>query len=93
MPTGRDFMPCGCPGPRFVDRETVLGEPVAVLTAAAAGADMLVVGSHGRSHVRTALPGSVSAGCIRAAACPVLVVPTPKAPVRQREVATRARRL
>lgn len=83
----------GIDAPPVLAREVVLGDPVAVLTGAAGAADMLVLGSHGRTHVRTALMGSVSAGCIRSAACPVLVVPTPRAAPRQREVATRARRL
>ena len=79
--------------PPVLAREVVLGDAVAVLTGAAAEADMLVVGSHGRSHVRTALMGSVAAACIRAGTCPVLLVPTARVATRQREVVTRVRRL
>jgi nucleotide-binding universal stress UspA family protein len=38
------------------------------------GADMLVVGSHGRGRVRSALLGSVSVALVRRAHCPVVVV-------------------
>lgn len=72
--------------PPIVAREVVPGDPVPVLAAASAGADMLVVGTHGRSRT-----GSVAAGCSHAAHCPVLLVPTPLAVPRRREVA-RARR-
>jgi nucleotide-binding universal stress UspA family protein len=82
--------------PPVVAREVVAGEPVGVLSRAAASADMLVVGSHGshnRSRLRAALMGSVSEGCIRQAPCPVLVVPTPRTTPPQREVIRSARRL
>ena len=46
-----------------------------VLFHASSDADLLVVGSRGRSRVATALLGSVSAHCIRKATCPVLVIP------------------
>lgn len=39
------------------------------------GSDLIVVGSHGRGMVAEMLLGSVSQGLIRAAACPVTVVP------------------
>ena len=38
-------------------------------------ADMIVMGSHGRGAVRQLLIGSVSEGVLRAAECPVLIVP------------------
>jgi nucleotide-binding universal stress UspA family protein len=40
-------------------------------------ADLLVVGSRGRSVLRSALLGSVALHCVSAAECPVVVVPLP----------------
>lgn len=40
------------------------------------GADMIVVGSHGRGSMYQLLLGSVSEGVLRESECPVLVVPT-----------------
>jgi nucleotide-binding universal stress UspA family protein len=40
-------------------------------------ADLLVVGSRGRSVLRSALLGSVALHCVSAAECPVVVVPRP----------------
>jgi len=37
-------------------------------------ADLIVIGSHGRSGMRRALLGSVAEGVMRNATCPVLVV-------------------
>lgn len=45
-----------------------------VEAAAAEGADMIVVGSHGRSGLGRAILGSVSDHVVRHAPCPVLVV-------------------
>lgn len=39
-------------------------------------ADVIVMGSHGRGALHRALLGSVSEGVVRAASCPVLVVPS-----------------
>jgi nucleotide-binding universal stress UspA family protein len=58
-----------------VSRTVTEGNPIDVLTRAAAKADLLVLGSHGRSHLVTALLGSVSEGCIRHGSTPVVVVP------------------
>lgn len=44
--------------------------------AADLGADLVVVGSHGHGSLYQALLGSVSAGVVREARCPVLVVPS-----------------
>lgn len=41
--------------------------------------DLIIIGSHGYGAVFSALLGSVSAGVVRKAACPVLVVPVQKA--------------
>jgi nucleotide-binding universal stress UspA family protein len=59
-----------------ISQEVVEGLPVKVLTEAARTADLLVLGSHGRSHVLTALMGSVSEACVRHGSTPVVIVPT-----------------
>jgi nucleotide-binding universal stress UspA family protein len=65
-----------------ISQELVEGLPVKVLTEAARTADLLVLGSHGRSHVLTALMGSVSEACVRHGSTPVVIVPThERAPV------------
>jgi nucleotide-binding universal stress UspA family protein len=55
----------------------VEGPPVQTLLdeAARLAVDLVVVGSHGYGAVFKALLGSVSAGVIRRATCPVLVIP------------------
>lgn len=59
--------------------ETLLreGTPVEEAVAAAAewGADLLVVGTHGRGGLQRLVLGSVAEGVLRHAHCPVLVVP------------------
>lgn len=52
------------------------GRPVHEIVAAAKTwpADLVVVGSHGRGRMGTALLGSVADGVVRGAPCPVLVV-------------------
>ena len=51
-------------------------EPVGlVLARAAAGADLLVVGSHGYGNVSGVVTGSVAGDCLAGAACPVVVIP------------------
>jgi nucleotide-binding universal stress UspA family protein len=52
------------------------GAPATVITRAAKdwAADLIVIGSHGRSGMRRALLGSVAEGVMRNAPCPVLVV-------------------
>lgn len=52
--------------------------PVDALTDAAEGADLLVVGSHGRGAFGSMLLGSVSRGVLHHATCPVAVVPAEK---------------
>jgi nucleotide-binding universal stress UspA family protein len=59
--------------------QAVQGAPVRVLTSAAEQADLLVLGSHGHGRVFHAVLGSVADECIRAATCPVLIVPVPHA--------------
>lgn len=58
--------------------EVVEGRAADVLTAAAADADLLVLGSHGHSRVRHTVLGSVSEECVRKATCPVVVLPIPQ---------------
>lgn len=53
------------------------GDPGPVLTRAAAGAQLLVVGHRGRGGVATTLLGSVAWWCLRHAPCPLTVVPPP----------------
>ena len=55
-------------------REVVHGHPVGALVAAAAGQELLVVGSHSRHTHLQALLGSVSQGVLHHAHCPVVVV-------------------
>lgn len=52
---------------------TVVGE----LVQASHRVDLLVVGSRGRGPLRRAFAGSTSAGLLRAAHCPLVVVPRP----------------
>jgi nucleotide-binding universal stress UspA family protein len=59
-----------------ISRTTAEGNPAKVLVEASRKADMLVLGSHGRSHVLTALLGSVSEACVRHGGTPVVIVPT-----------------
>jgi nucleotide-binding universal stress UspA family protein len=67
-------LPARAPSPQLHVRS---GSAVdAILAAAAAlGADMIVIASHGRTGVRRAVFGSVAEGVLRAAAAPVLVIP------------------
>ena len=62
-----------------ISEEVVEGRPADVLTAAARGADLLVLGSHGHGRVWHKVLGSVSDECVRKASCPVVILPVPKA--------------
>jgi nucleotide-binding universal stress UspA family protein len=57
-----------------VDRRVVEGDAGEVLVAEAAKADLVVVGSHGRTGLKAALLGSVSRHVVDHATCPVVVV-------------------
>jgi hypothetical protein len=57
-------------------RWALLRRPAAGLAAAARGADLLVLGSHGHSRISHAVLGSVADETIRAAECPVVVIPS-----------------
>ncbi len=56
------------------------GDAVAVVMAKAAElpADLIVIGSHGHGKVFELLVGSTCEAILRAASCPVLVVPSPR---------------
>jgi nucleotide-binding universal stress UspA family protein len=66
-----------------VERRVEFGQPAEQLVRVAEeeNAELVVVGSRGRSPMRAALLGSVSASAIALARCPVLVVP-PEAAAR-----------
>lgn len=57
-----------------VHRLVVHGHPVRALADAASGAELLVVGCHGRGAVRSILLGSVSHGVLHLSTSPVAVV-------------------
>jgi nucleotide-binding universal stress UspA family protein len=61
-----------------VGRRVVLGHPADVLLDAAAGADLLVVGSRGHGAFKRAVIGSVATHVSHHADCPVVVVPAPR---------------
>ena len=68
------------PEPSGVDVETRLveGDPAQVLEAESQEADLVVVGSRGRSGIAAALLGSVSKHVVDHARCPVVVVKAPR---------------
>ena len=59
----------------IIATETIQGRAATVLVHAAANADLLVLGSHGHGRLHHAVLGSVAEECVRAATCPVVVVP------------------
>ena len=61
-----------------VERKLVEGDAGRVLEAEAQSADLVVVGSRGRSGIAAALLGSVSRHVVDHAPCPVVVVKAPK---------------
>lgn len=57
---------------------TVLpGAPAITLVEVSEGADLLVVGSHGRTGLSRLVVGSVAMACVQHAHCPVVVIRTP----------------
>ena len=63
----------GAPGIE-VEQRLVEGDPGDALVAESKTAELVVVGSHGRSGLKAALLGSVSRHVVSHAACPVVVV-------------------
>jgi nucleotide-binding universal stress UspA family protein len=61
--------------PPSVTVQAVIGLPAEALLQAAAGADMLVVGSRGAGGFKRLLLGSVSSQVTHHAHCPVVVIP------------------
>jgi nucleotide-binding universal stress UspA family protein len=61
-----------------VKAQLVEGRPVDALVKAAKGADLVVVGSRGHSGLSASVLGSVSAGVMHHAGCPIVVVPPPR---------------
>jgi nucleotide-binding universal stress UspA family protein len=61
--------------PPSVTVQAVIGLPAEALLQAAAGADMLVVGSRGAGGFKRLLLGSVSTQVTHHAHCPVVVIP------------------
>jgi nucleotide-binding universal stress UspA family protein len=62
-----------------VERKLVEGDAGEVLVVESRAAELVVVGSHGRSGFKAALLGSVSRHVVDHAACPVVVVKAPAA--------------
>ncbi len=62
--------------PESVERRVEIGGPVDMLSAVCEeeAADLLVVGSHGRGRIASALLGSVSMRVVPRAPCPVAIV-------------------
>lgn len=57
-----------------IEQLVVEGQPAAALVSAAAGAELLVVGSRGHGSLVGAVLGSVSQQCLHHAPCPVAIV-------------------
>ena len=69
----------GSPAPVDVEQKLVEGDPAEALEAEGREADLLVVGSRGRSGFAAALLGSVSKHVVDHSECPVVVVKAPRA--------------
>jgi nucleotide-binding universal stress UspA family protein len=65
--------------PPEVLRTILPGGAATTLVEVSEDADLLVVGSHGRSGFRRIVLGSVAMACVSHAACPVVVVRVPDA--------------
>jgi nucleotide-binding universal stress UspA family protein len=67
----------GLDGSPTLSRQVVEGDPATVLLSMARTADYLVVGAGRGEFKESGDLGSVTEQCVRAAGCPVLVVPRP----------------
>lgn len=63
--------------PPEVLRTILPGAPALTLVEVAEGAELLVVGSHGRTGLSRLVVGSVAMACVQHAPCPVVVIRTP----------------
>jgi nucleotide-binding universal stress UspA family protein len=63
--------------PPEVLRTILPGAPALTLVEVAESADLLVVGSHGRTGLSRLMLGSVAMACVQHAPCPVVVIRTP----------------
>jgi nucleotide-binding universal stress UspA family protein len=70
----------GAARPIQINTELTCSPPVPTLVRLSDNAELMVVGSHGRSAVGRGLLGSVSSGVIRRANCPVAVIRDDDAP-------------
>lgn len=71
-------------GPLAGVRASIYRDSADFLAGEAAGADLLVVGSHGYGSASGALIGSITSDCIDAADCPVVVIPDTREDQRNR---------
>ena len=78
-----------------VRREVEIGTPYKRIVdkAEAAGVDMIVMSTHGRTGLAHMLIGSVTERVLRRAPCPVLAVPAPRRTKRLRKQTNTADRL
>ena len=63
---------------RVVDRQVRHGDAATELLEGARGADLLVLGNHGRGGLASALVGSVAQRCAHHVTCPLVLVPAPE---------------
>jgi nucleotide-binding universal stress UspA family protein len=79
-------------GPVAGDSLQLIGEPVDVILqqAKALAADYIIMGSHGHSALHDFVFGSVAAGVLRDAPCPIMIVPSrrvhPSKPAKRQSV-------
>jgi nucleotide-binding universal stress UspA family protein len=74
----------GVPEGVTIIRDVAEGSAAAALIGRAAGARLLVVGTHGHGGIAGRLLGSVASQCVNHAPAPVVVVPSSWTPKRRR---------